>query len=48
MLPDNFRQTIQVGKKTLLLPISPGVLLHEREYVGENNIRSSCEHEGLF
>jgi hypothetical protein len=31
--------------KLLLLPATPGALLHEREYVGQNNSRSSCEHE---
>jgi hypothetical protein len=32
----------------LLLPTILGALLDEREYVGQNNIKSFLEHEGLF
>jgi len=36
---------IQITQQSLTSPIIPSALLHEREYVGENNICSSCEHE---
>jgi hypothetical protein len=35
-------------KKALLLPTIPSAVPHEREYVGKNNIKSSCENEGIF
>jgi len=31
-----------------LLPTIPSVLSDEKEYVGEDNVRSSYEHEEVF
>jgi hypothetical protein len=47
MLPDNFGQNIKVEILIFFLLAILGS--HGREYVGKNNIRSSCEHlEGVF
>jgi hypothetical protein len=35
-------------KKGFVLPTIPSVESHEREYVGKNNTKSSCEDEGIF
>jgi hypothetical protein len=47
MLPYNFGQIVEVDF-FLSLPTIPSALSHERESVGKKNIRSFCEHEGVF
>jgi hypothetical protein len=33
-------------RKGFVLPTIPSAVSHEREYVGKNNTKSSCEDEG--